>query len=374
MNFTDKYISSLKPKDKPYYIREARGFALRVLPSGLKTFFYIYTLGGKRKYLNLKDYGVVSLAQARVDYQNAYNAHHQGIDLTAPLAEQVQQEDNPVTFGDFYKLYDEYSKINHKPVYYSDQLNAIHHDVLPYWADIPLKDINRRAAIKLLERVQARSKGQTKNTHNACRNVFDYALQREYIEYNPMLNLTKVLSSLVYTPRSRVLTEQEIKTVWNSLDDSDTHRILKLILITAQRPGEVAGIHRNEIEGDTWCIPKERAEKGKRDHIVPLTKTALDLLPDGEGRLFNVHRVSVSQNVQRVLEYCGLPRWTPHDLRRTARTYMAKIGVIDEHAEAVLNHAKPGMVGVYNKYQYQNEKRTALLKWEAELLRILHEA
>lgn len=69
--------------------------------------------------------------------------------------------------------------------------------------------------------------------------------------------------------------------------------------------------------------------------------------------------------------FYGLPRWTPHDLRRTARTHMARIGILDEHAEAVLNHAKQGIVGVYNKYKYQQEKKAALIKWEAELMKIV---
>ena len=63
--------------------------------------------------------------------------------------------------------------------------------------------------------------------------------------------------------------------------------------------------------------------------------------------------------------------WSPHDLRRTARTNMARIGVLDEVGEEVINHMKPGVVGVYNKYRYDEEKKDALQKWEALLLEIL---
>jgi integrase len=209
------------------------------------------------------------------------------------------------------------------------------------------------------------------NVHKALRGVFDHALQREYLEFNPSLGLTKVIPDLKLKSRDRVLTEAEIKHVWHSLDESVVSRALKLILVTAQRPGEVAGLHRNEIENSVWTIPKERAEKGRGDHVVPLTKTALELIGAYEGPIFDVKRNSLSQVLSRDKKYFDLLRWTPHDLRRTARTFMAKIGVPEEHAEAILNHAKQGMKKVYNKYEYQEEKKAALLKWEAELLRIV---
>ena len=63
--------------------------------------------------------------------------------------------------------------------------------------------------------------------------------------------------------------------------------------------------------------------------------------------------------------------WSPHDFRRTARTNMARVGVLDEVGEEVMNHIKPGVVGVYNKYRYDEEKKNALQKWEALLLEIL---
>jgi len=69
--------------------------------------------------------------------------------------------------------------------------------------------------------------------------------------------------------------------------------------------------------------------------------------------------------------YYGLPRWTPHDLRRTARTSMSRCRIPTEHSEAVTSHGKPGIQGVYDQYQYLEEKKEALQKWEALLLEIL---
>jgi len=389
MKFTDKYIQNLKPEGTPlpkrYYVRENHGFAVRVQPSGLKTFFFIYTKDGKRHHHNLGEYPTVTLAEARTKYNTAYNRVKAGQEpevQSKPEAALEPQEDTSMHFQEFSDQFLKWSKKNHSDSWYKTNKLSLDNDVLPHWGTLNIDTIRRRDCIELLERVSHRSAGQVSNVHKAMRGVFDYALQRDYIGANPALKLTKVVPDLKNIPRDRTLSEKELKTIWKALEDTPAHRALKLILICAQRPGEVAGLHKNEIEGTTWTIPKERAEKGKGEHIVHLTKTALKLIgdiPEGEedsegdtGLLFDVKRNSLSQVVSRA-KYFNIPRWTPHDLRRTARTLMAKLGVLEEHAEAVLNHTKRGMVKVYNKYEYQEEKRTALIKLEAEVLRIIQE-
>lgn len=371
--FTDAFVRNLKPTDKEVFVREGKGFALRVRKSGLKTFFYIYTLaGGKRKYLHLGEYPSTTLADAREQYQLAFNKHKKGISLDMPLpSPDVAPE--LVLFKDFAKAYLESSEGTLCTEWWNKLRRCLDKDVLPFWGDMPITDIGRRAVILLLERVSDRAHGMTANVKKAISAVFDYAMEREYIVGNPSMRLTKAVPALKRVKRERALSEDEIRKVWHSLTDMHTHRALKLILLTAQRPGEIAGIVKSEICGNTWTIPKERAGKGKGAHLVHLTQTALELLnlQDSNDRILDVQTGTVSQEVARRLLCCGLPRWTPHDLRRTARTKMAEIGIINDHAEAVLAHAKPGMVSVYNQYEYWPEKQAALIKWEAELLRIV---
>ena len=157
-------------------------------------------------------------------------------------------------------------------------------------------------------------------------------------------------------------------------------------------------MHRDQIKGRWWTIPSEVAGKNEREHRVYLTDTALELIGDSKGYIFasvNGKRGHVSGNTlsqainrgyltdevvkfvgnrkikARKEPYFGMKPWSPHDLRRTARTNMARVGVLDEIGEEVVNHIKPGVIGVYNKYRYDNEKKEALLKWETLLLEIL---
>lgn len=385
--FTDKYLASLKPKEKKYLVVEGRGFTLRVLPSGVKTFLYVYHINGKKKQMNLGIYPATKLVDARQKYNDAYNLFVKGVDpgIVPDNSETVEE----YTFGHFAKEFLKWSETHpgHSKAYYEINKLSLTNDVLPYWKDIPLKDLRRRDAIDLLERVALRSKGQVSNVHRAARNVFQYALERDYIDANPLLKLNKAVPALKYEPKQRTLSEEEIRQIWNKIPP-----YLQFILLTAQRPGEVAGIHTNEIQFGVgkpicltcrgcdgwWTIPKERT-KGRKEHLVYLSRTALEIIGDLEGYIFPstkegqpIQRMAISRNVNR-LKYYGLQEWSPHDLRRTVRTMMSRghLNIPEEHAEAVLAHTQQGIKKVYNKYDYQNEKKAALLRWEQELLRIV---
>ena len=382
--FNDKYISSLKPKEKKHVVREGRGFALQILPSGVKTFMCIFTLHGRKRYMNLGNYPHTKIAEARQAYNDAYSLVSKGIDPQVEAAKPKPEKED-ATFGHFAKLYLEWSEQHHSLGAHKINKLSLENDVLPFWKALDVQSIRRRDAIELLERVASRSPGQTNNVLKAARGVFNYALEREYTEYNPMLKLNKVVPALKATPKDRTLTDAEIKIVWPSLP-----AYLKIILLTAQRPGEVAGMHSREIQIGAgqprcqecrrcgwWTIPKERV-KNNKEHMVYLTPAALELIGSSEGFIFPspitsksttskpIGRMALSRHVHRK-NYYDLPRWTPHDLRRTARTYFSKLGVPEVHSEAILNHGKKGMVKIYDQWKYQDEKKAALIKWEAEL-------
>lgn len=391
--FSDKLLTSLKPKATKYYSREGRGFAVRVMPSGVKTFLFIYTHDGKRREMNLGNYPHVTQAEARGQYQAAYSLAARGTDPqehNKAIAEAKEKEAN-CSFGHFTKLYLLDVKLSAN--WLKTIQGALNNDLLPAWKNKHIGEIRRRDVIAVLAKVGKRARGQVNNVKKAASGIFSYALERDYISSNPATNLNKALSNFKQEPRERHLDETEIKFIWKAIDagagSEEVKKALKLILITAQRPGEVAGMHRSEIDGEWWTIPKERSKSGK-EHLVYLTPTALELIGDSDGHIFlsprKIKPIQTSHMSQLVsvgqvdslgtvyhTSYYGLPRWTPHDLRRTARTHMSRIKIIDEHCEAVLNHAKRGIRGVYNRYDYQEEKKLALIKWEAELLKLVGE-
>lgn len=409
--FSDKFIQNLKPETKKYYIRESRGFAMVVHPAGTKnpkgtkTFLYIYTINGKRKELKLGNYPEVSLKDARLKHGEAFARLANGEDPATKPANNTEPQDEDLTFGHFAELYLQWSEEHHSPRWHNTIKCALNKDALPIWKDTPIALIKRGEAIAFLENVAKRGI-QVINLHKATSSVFDYALEREYIESNPMVGLkAKTIPALKPKSKERFLSDSEIKHVWKAIDEGpgydETKRALKLVLVTAQRPGEVAGMHRREIQTGVgkprckickrcgwWTIPAERMKNGK-EHRVYLTPTALELIGDAEGYIFPsprdgqpISRNSLSQLVSRERSskrpngsahppYYGLPEWTPHDLRRTARTLFSSIGVLKEHAEEVLSHKKEALVDRYDRHDYAEEKKEALLKLETELMRLI---
>lgn len=404
--FTDRWIQSLKPEQKKYTKHEGHGFILLVQPSGRKTFYIRYTFKGKPNKHKLGTYlpkkkdentptpGYVSCEEARLEFNRCKGLLKEGIDpaekaktdklLTLTVEPQAEPSDEPqvteATFGKMMEKFLEWSEKNHCDKWYRDTKYTLKKHVPKEWENRPIADIRKLDCIELMEKIEECGKGAARNAQKAIRGVFTYAEERWFIDHSPIVKLTKAVPSLKPVSRKRYLSEAEIKTVWDILSDglesSPTKRAILLILVTGQRSSECVGITSSEIAGDWWTLPPER-NKMERYHTIYLTKTAKTLIGDAEGAKFPgvdgitpLKRVSLSHYISD-RNYFGLPRWTPHDLRRTARTHMGRIGILDEHAEAVVNHGKEGMTAIYNLYGYDKEKKVALIKWETELLKII---
>jgi integrase len=196
------------------------------------------------------------------------------------------------------------------------------------------------------------------------------------------------------TAGDRVLTDDEIKTLWNGLPDAlaksvQCQRILKLCLVTAQRVGEVAGMVPAELDlkAREWRLPANRTKNGHA-HIVPLSDLAIQIIKEamaGEGKgapIFpcgggSLSPVAVARTILRANDSkrFGISPWSAHDLRRSALTGMARLGVAPIVLGHVANHRTTTRAGVtlsvYSQYQYDSEKRAALDLWADRLTAII---
>lgn len=422
MVFTDAFIRKLKPEVKKIIRGEGNGFCVRVMPSGLKTFLYVYTIDNRRRELalGLHDPGYLnpetklgSLAEARQKFEDARRKVVNGID---PLAEQEQVAEERRLAPTVEKLAEEYiekhAMIEKKS--WQEDKRALDVEILPIWGKIKAKNIRKRDVILLLEGVVKRGAPVMANRLRALiHKMFAFAVDRDIIENNPCSGVKPLVSE---KPRERALSENEIKAFWNSLDDpdmiasDDIRRAFRMIMATGQRPGEVAGMHSDEIDGNWWTIPSDRSKNGK-SHRVFLTETAKSIvgkrsgyifpsprpviLPDESvkivpitvGSLANALRRNIKgQSYRRKLlkrghikelpedpNRVGVEFFTPHDLRRTVATRMAEMGIMEEIIDRVLNHTRQGIIRTYNHYAYDKEIQSALLSWEKKLLYIIAE-
>lgn len=202
------------------------------------------------------------------------------------------------------------------------------------------------------------------------------------LESNPAHRLTDL--RFAETPRTRRFSAEEIGWFLLALthEPRTYQRALLLLLLTAARLSEVIGARSDELEGDVWAIPEDRA-KNARVHRVALAPWGLSLFRTNTPWVFPSSRIDGHQVpsgfykarnrvIKRMAHYAGRPvdNWTPHDMRRTARSNTKRLNVDFETAEAMLNHAKRGLERTYDGYELEEEKREWFLKWETEVATI----
>jgi integrase len=185
--------------------------------------------------------------------------------------------------------------------------------------------------------------------------------------------------------RKRVLTDEEVRRVWASAENTPYPYgpLVRMLMLTGQRRDEIAGARWSEVDLERAVleIPAERM-KADAGHVVPLTPQAIEILKTltkfaAGGFLFSGQTGTkpfsgFSKSKQRLDRACpGIAPFTLHDLRRTVRTRLAELGVTPFVVELVIGHTQKGVHAVYDLYRYTDEKRAALLKWEARLLSIV---
>jgi integrase len=243
-------------------------------------------------------------------------------------------------------------------------------DVLPMIGHIPLGELHRRDVTRVIDAKLADAPITARRVFEDVRAMVRWAVARGDLDHNP---LDGMKGPAVSKPRTRTLSDDEIRAVWHGLTEvrEEVGRVVRFCLVTGQRVGEVTGLRPAELDltRRVWTIPAERSKNGY-SHQVPLTVMALGLIPDGG---FAVSKNVVSDIVWRyqIVE----DRWTAHDLRRTALTKMAELGVAPIVLGHVANHrttTKAGVtLGVYVQHQYEKEKRDALELWANRLQAII---
>lgn len=381
-NLLADFVASVKPPEsgqKPYWDAKLPGFALRVSCGGGKTWVFAYRHNKRMRWMVLGTYPSMSLADARAAAHTARGAAQRGEDpATDRKAQQQAQAANGVRFADLADLYLRRHAMEHKRTWKQDD-RVIKHDLLPAWGSRGIADITRADVVMLLDQVFDRgAKVMANRVLTLVSGIFAFAIHRGMIDENPA---AKVARPGKEDPRERVLTDDEVRRIWTVLDTRDEELdrfvpIIRLGLLTGQREGEIMGMRWSELdlEHGWWTIPGERTKNGLI-HRVPLVGEALAVLKGifaGQhdsvlvfpgGRRGQPLR-SVYKPMLRLKKLSSVGGFRYHDLRRTARTGWASIGIDDSLAERLLNHKDRGVQGVYNRYKYDADKRAALARWD----------
>ncbi|BCO08592.1 integrase [Desulfolithobacter dissulfuricans] len=386
-NFTMSRLNALEPGPKRKYVFDSKqpGLRVSVTKTGVKSFQFqawSKTLG-KPLTRTLGRIETMSIAEARKQAAALLAEINQGTDIERKKQDEKRQRQLEPTVKEFAVEYiEKYAKINKKS--WKEDQRILNVNILPVIGSLKMSEVKRRDLIAVIDNVADRgSLVMANRTHALLSKMFNYAMERDVIELSPVYGMKKRTSE---KPRERILSDTEIVEFWNALGSSPGEMILKMILATGQRPGEVRLAEWTEIQiqNALWTIPSDKT-KNNLTHVVPLNEMAIEIIKqmklksDGSRYVFPgkskqkpLTNTSPIHRMQKIILKLGwTEKATPHDLRRTVRTNLAKLGINKIVAERLLNHKEQGISATYDRHDYLQEKTAALSKWNNRLKQLL---
>lgn len=424
MLLTDRRVETAKPAEGQERLElrdtKVRGLELRVgKKEGSKTWALLYTrqTDSRVRRVTIGPFPEIGLAEAR---RRALGLKIL-IETGADPALGVQEVHAAPTFQE---LSDEWVKIhgpNKSAKSLADNVSMLRRHILPVIGAKKARDVTKRDVLRLLDLValkpdarlgkktlvKRKSKIQDvpvldtarqlshrpARVYEVIRAIYRWALSRDILPIDPTAGMKPPLKK--ERPRERALTAEEIKQFWNKLGDTPLSEgvqlAMKLALVTAQRIGEVSNIATTELVLDgpapIWSLPAERS-KNREGHRIPLSPLAVRLIKEaqrlaGDSKFLfpspkdaaPIGAGAATKGMQRARPTFDLADFRVHDLRRTAATGMAELGISPHTISLVLNHisARTGNItsAVYVKYSYDKEKREALDAWGRRLEEIV---
>jgi integrase len=378
---TARTVETLKPGIERREIadRYLPGLYLIIQPSGAKSWAVRYRHQGRPRKHTIGGYPVFDLAKARAAAGAALRAVAEGRDPGREKASARTQRGadtiESIAAQFIERHYQRAGK--HRAAAETRQRLELH--VLPRWRGRLATDISRRDVLELLDAVVDSGRPIAANRVLASvRKMFGWCVARDILPASPC---TGVGAPSAERPRDRVLTDPELRNVWLAADKmgGPFGALVKLLALTGQRRDEVARMQWSEINLQTclWSLPADRT-KNNRAHEIPLSAAAVStimalprigdkfaLTNDGAAPASNY-----AANKRRLdaLLPADMADWVLHDLRRSVASGMARLGINLPVIERVLNHSSGsfgGIVGVYQRHDFADEKRRALEAWES---------
>lgn len=404
---------------------ELKGFGCKATPAGRKTFFVQYRRGGKANNMQrvtLGAHGAITADQARKAAKEVLGRIAGGAD-PAQEKREAKATVAPVVAPTFAAVMEVYLKLNKGDHASWDEVRRILTcDALPVWGERPINSIKKEDVAALVDSVQVRSHSVARALYAQLRPLFKWAA-RTYIERSPMVELSPPAP---LKARKRLLSLEEIPVCWRAILGLDWPftPLYQILLLTGQRREEVAGMRWPELDLDAglWRLPSLEEYRPKRtkngeEHIVDLSPQViailralprrselvftttgatspsgfskvkrrldaamcLELKPDLWKRFCALDGDSEDEEIANAaakklgfadakkLKASILRPWRTHDLRRTWATHVGEqLKFREAVVERALNHltgTQSGLVGVYQRGEFREERREAQLAW-----------
>jgi integrase len=372
-----------------------RGFGVRVTAAGARAFVLNYRLRGREHRFTIGAWPDWSPLKAVREARNLRQRVDRGEN---PIEDRIPSPATVTVASVLDDFVARHVRDKNQPLRSADEYeSAFKRLVKPRVGKLGIYEVRRSHIIKMLDEIEdVNGPVMADRTLAYVRKAFNW-----YAARDDQFNVPVVRGMARIKPRerarTRVLSDDEIRAIWPELAKAGTFgALIKTLLLTAQRRDEVAEMSRKEIASDgIWTIPPERY-KAKRLNFVPLSKAALAVIETqpkhddcdyvfpsraktpysgyskSKAKLDKAVFAAMKKQAKKGAKVAQIPNWTLHDLRRTAKTLMARAGVRSDISERVLGHAIAGVEGTYDRHSYADEKRDALEDLAEMVERILN--
>ena len=370
MRLTVRGIEALEASERRREIPDSlmMGLYLLVQPgTGNKTWAVRCRQNGRSRKFTIGRYPVYGLAEAREAAARILRSVSEGRDPGRPNAGSVDAV--------IAQFLERHARRKYRPSTLRGCMRTMDR-VLAAWRGRRLDGITKADVRDLLDSIAAPA--ASNQALKFLKRLFSWAVAEDLLKASPLIGLQKPHAE---NSRDRILTDDELRNVWKAADATGYAfgDFVKVAMLTGQRPGEVSGMRRDEVRGDTWILPSERV-KNKKSHSVPLPRQALAIIEIAP-RISEEFVFSYGTRPMRGLHRAkhaldrasNVTAWTLHDLRRTCASGLARLGVSIAVIEQILNHrggSLAGVTGVYIRHQFEKEKREALQQWADHVERV----
>jgi len=387
---SDRLLRSLaRPRPTPQEIwdQQLRGFGCRASKQGVVSFFAMRRPRGSAKSVRLKvgDFPAMSLVEARQRARALLTEMQDGVDPRARKAAEARAAaaEKASTFGAVAETF--IARHVHGKRTARDIERRVRRELIPRWGERPIVSIARAEVVALVDEILDRGHPEAaRQTLTYLRRLFGWAVPRYDLQAAPTDHLRAVDLVGAKRPRQRVLSDSEIVLLWRATEGPEAvyyGPYFRLLLLLGVRRNELGRAPWSEFDLDAalWTIPPGRM-KSDDPHTIPLSLPAIEILralPQDRPHMLSgfMHYVRAKRyldaRMTKLNSGKAIPHWTLHDLRRTLRTGLSRLGIAPHVAELCIGHRQQGLHRVYDQHKFNAEKRHAFDAWAAQVLRIV---